>query len=143
MRLVASGLVLVLGLALCAGCAGDILNLPEQEGQEMQKSGSRIPAPIVEPIVSGGIRYEQVKNGLLAGFDQMGGLLTAYDEESGEQLWTLKVYDNKRDPEREGDVQDVFFKSMTLQDDGTLLIENERGARFIVDPAEQTVTPAP
>ncbi len=139
----ASSLVFVLGLALCASCAGDSLNLPEKEGQEMQKSGSRIPAPIVEPIVSDGVRYEQVKNGLLAGFDQMGGYLSAFDENSGEQLWTLKVYDNKRDPEREGDVQDVFFKSMALQEDGTLLIENERGARFIVDPAQQSVTPAP
>ena len=109
----------------------------------MQKSGSRIPAPVVEPIVSDGVRYEQVKNGLLAGFDQMGGYLSAFDENSGEQLWTLKVYDNKRDPEREGDVQDVFFKSMALQEDGTLLIENERGARFIVDPAQQSVMPAP
>lgn len=143
MHSIASSLVLTFSMALSIGCAGNSLIVPEQEGQKMPKSGSRIPAPIVEPIHSKGVRYEQVKNGFLAGFDQMGGYLTAYDEDSGEQLWTLKVYDNKRDPEREGDVQDVFFKSMALQDDGTLLIENERGARFIVDPAEQTVTPAP
>lgn len=109
----------------------------------MAKSGSRIPAPVVDPVSSKGVRYEQVKNGLLAGFDQMGGYLAAYDEASGEQLWTLKVYDNKRSPDREGDVQDVFFKSMSLQDDGTLLIENERRARFIVDVESRTVTPAP
>lgn len=73
-----------------------------------------------------GTCYEQVRNGLLAGFDQMGGYLAAYDAESGRELWTLKVNDNKRNPEKEGDVQDVFFKSMTTQPDGTLLIENER-----------------
>jgi len=70
----------------------------------------------------------------------MGGDLVAYDEASGQQLWTLKVSDNQRAPGKEGDVQDVFFKSMTLQADGTLLIENERRARFVVDPKTRTRT---
>ena len=109
----------------------------------MQKSGSRIPAPKVEPVRIGGVRYEQVPNGLLAGFDQMGGYLSAYDEASGKLLWSLKIYDNRRDPAREGDVQDVFFKSMKAQGDGTLLIENERGKRFVVDPKSRAVTAAP
>lgn len=108
----------------------------------MPKSGSRIPAPTVEPVVADGIRYEQVKNGIIAGFDQMGGYLAAYDDSENTQLWTLKVYDNKRDPQREGDVQDVFFKSMTLQDDGTLLIENERGRRFSVNVRDRSVSEA-
>jgi outer membrane protein assembly factor BamB len=112
-----------------------------QETAQMQIKRSRIPAPAVDPIRSNGIRYEQVRNGLLAGFDQMGGYLAAYDDRTGEQLWTLKVYDNKRDPAMEGDVQDVFFKSMTLTSDGRLLIENERGARFVVDPRTPSVEP--
>ncbi|PTT91566.1 hypothetical protein DBR42_03580 [Pelomonas sp. HMWF004] len=90
------------------------------------------------PVSTGGMRCEQVKNGLTAGFDQMGGYLAVYDEASGQQLWTLKVYDNQRVPSKEGDVQDVFFKSMTLQADGMLLIENEHRARFIVDPKART-----
>lgn len=106
----------------------------------MQKSGSRIPAPTVPPVSAGGVRYEQIRNGLTAGFDQMGGYLAAYDEASGQQLWTLKVYDNQRVPGKEGDVQDVFFKSMTLQADGKILIENERRGRFIVDPTTRTTT---
>lgn len=108
----------------------------------MTKSGSRIPAPVVTPIIHNGVRYEQVPNGLLAGFEQMGGYLVAIDESTGSTLWTLKVYDNLRKPEKEGDVQDVFFKSMALQADGTLLIENERGKTFIVDPAKKTSTPS-
>lgn len=106
----------------------------------MKKSGSRIPAPAVAPLKAGALRFEQVGNGLLAGFDQMGGYLAAYDDASGRQLWMLKVYDNQRSPDREGDVQDVFFKAMSLQSDGTLLIENERGARYVVDPAVRTST---
>ncbi len=101
----------------------------------------------------------------------MGGYLQALDEASGEQLWLLKVCDKQRQAGKEGDVQDVFFKSMTLQPNGNLLIEigltqncpskarcrrqyactarqrnaagavlrksyeNERGGRFMVDPA--------
>ncbi|HET6433608.1 hypothetical protein [Dyella sp.] len=105
----------------------------------MSKSSSRIPAPAVAPVVVGEVRYEQVPNGLLAGLDQMGGYLAAFDVASGARLWTLEVYDNKRVPEKEGDVQDVFFKSMTAQADGTLLIENERGGRFVVDPEARSV----
>jgi len=104
---------------------------------------SRIPAPQVVPIETGGVRYEPVRNGLTAGLDQMGGYLAAIDIASGRTLWTLKVYDNRRDPALEGDVQDVFFRSMTLQPDGKLLIENERRARFVVDPATRTSTPTP
>jgi hypothetical protein len=131
---------LVAALSSPVGHADGTAVSSKQEKTVMQKSGSRIPAPVVAPVSVDGVRYEQVKNGLLAGFDQMGGYLAAYAGD--QQLWTLKVYDNKRDPVREGDVQDVFFKSMTLQADGTLLIENERGARFIVDPKARTSTPA-
>jgi len=104
---------------------------------------SRIPAPQVAPIEIDGVRYEQVRNGLLAGLDQMGGWLAAVEVASGKQLWVLKVYDNRRDPTLEGDAQDVFFRSMTRQADGSLLIENERRGRFVVDPAARTVSPAP
>lgn len=106
----------------------------------MAKSSSRIPAPKVAPVIIKGIRYEQVKNGLLAGQDQMGGYLAAYNIGDNKQLWILKVYENKRNPEREGDVQDIFFKSMTLQEDGKLLIVNERKTAFIVDVERKTVT---
>lgn len=107
----------------------------------MTRSGSRIPAPIVPPVVHEGVRYAQITNGLIAGFDQMGGYLAAYAESGSEPLWTLRVYDNRRDPEREGDVQDVFFRSMTLREDGRLRIENERGATFLVDPTTRSVEP--
>lgn len=109
----------------------------------MQPKRSRIPAPPVLPIAIAGVRYEQVRNGLVAGLDQMGGYLAAVDVATGEQLWVLKVHDNRRDPALEGDVQDVFFRSMVLQPDGRLLIENERRARFVVDTAARTAVAVP
>ena len=107
----------------------------------MGKSSSRIPGPAVPPVTIGQVRYEQVRNDLVAGFDQMGGYLAAYDGEGGQQLWTLKVYENKRLSDKEGDVQDVFFRSMSAQPDGTLLIENERGGRLGVDPTGRASRP--
>ncbi len=84
-----------------------------------------------------------MRNGLAIGLEQMGGYLAAVDPGTGKSLWTLKIYDNRRDPALEGDVQDVFFRSMTLQADGKLLIENERRGRFMVDPVTRTVVAAP
>lgn len=43
-----------------------------QEEGSMGKSFSRILAPTVALATIGNVRYEQVRNGLLAGFDQMG-----------------------------------------------------------------------
>jgi hypothetical protein len=43
-----------------------------------------------------------------------------------------------RRPELEGDVQDVWFRSLRVER-GKLLIENERGERFEVDPATRHV----
>jgi hypothetical protein len=139
MRSIVNCLALLAALWTVTGHASGAAPSSKQETTAMQKSGSRIPAPNVPPVTIDGVRYEQVKNGLLAGFDQMGGYLAAYSGD--QQLWTLKVYDNKRDPVREGDVQDIFFRSMTAQPDGTLLIENERRARFVVDPKARTSTP--
>ncbi len=112
MRSAASSLALLASLAACLGGAPMAASTPIKENTMSQKSGSRIPAPRVAPVCSAGVRYEQVANGLRAGFEQMGGYLAAFDEASGKQLWTLKVYDNVRKADKEGDVQDVFFRSM-------------------------------
>lgn len=136
----ARAIFLASALASLQACAVSPIPPVSQEVFAMSKSSSRIPAPAVAPVVLGKVRYEQVRNGLQAGFEQMGGYLAAYDVASDVRLWTLKVYDNPRQPEKEGDVQDVFFKSMQATSVGTLLIENERGARFDVDPVTRSVT---
>lgn len=147
MRLTVIKLSLLMGALLLLASrhlhATETKVLSDQKNIMMKKSGSRIPAPQVLPITHNGIRYEQVRNGLLAGLDQMGGYLVAKDDTSGELLWTLKVYENPRQAGKEGDVQDIFFKAMQLQSDGTLLIENERAKRFVVDPSARSVVAAP
>ncbi len=97
----------------------------------------------VPPVVRNGIRYEQNLGASEAEFGQVGGVLSARDAKTGALLWSLKVYDNKRRPKLEGDVQDVFFRSMVFDPQGRLVIENERGQRFAVDVGARTATPLP
>lgn len=54
------------------------------------------------------------------------------------------AHENPRRPELEGDVQDVWFRFLRVEG-GKLLIENERGERFEVDPVTRHVLghPAP
>lgn len=104
--------------------------------QKPQPSASRAPAPRVAPVIISGVRYAQVA-GDPDTDGQVGGILAAYDA-SNRELWRLKVYVNARRPDLEGDVQDVWFRSMRAQGD-LLLIENERGEQFEVDPAARRV----
>ncbi|KQZ72334.1 hypothetical protein ASD55_11250 [Rhodanobacter sp. Root561] len=103
---------------------------------------SRVPPPRVPPVFIEGMRYAQV-SGALETDGQIGGMLAACDA-SHREVWRLKVYENPRRPELEGDVQDVWFRSLRVEG-GKLLIENERGERFEVDPATRQVCrrPAP
>lgn len=100
---------------------------------------SRIPPPKVAAIVIDGIRYAQ-SAGDLDVDGQMGGMLAALDAQ-GVVLRRLKVYDNRRlIANLEGDVQDVFFRSMSVDPDGQLRIVNENGGIFLVDVKTRSVT---
>ncbi len=103
-----------------------------------QPSASRLPPPDVAAVTLGGLRYAQVA-GKVSTEGQVGGILAAYDA-GGTLLWTLKVYDNVRRDDLEGDVQDVFFRSMTAEPDGQLRIVNEAGKAFLVDVKTRHVT---
>jgi hypothetical protein len=102
---------------------------------------SRLPPPKVDPITIDNVRYTQWA-GKESVDGQVGGFLAAYDA-AGQVAWTIKVYNNRRRPELEGDVQDVFFSSMSLEPDGRLRIVNENGDTFFVDVKTRTVTTIP
>lgn len=84
----------------------------------------------VPPVTRDGVVYS-------APHDQM-GCVVAKDEKTGKVLWTVKVYDVKIDPNLEKDVQDVFITELRFAD-GKLIVTNENGAQFEVDPATQAV----
>jgi hypothetical protein len=95
----------------------------------------------VDPVRSGGIRYEAVPWGKARGLDQNGGYVAAIEEKSGKELWLLKVYDVSYDGDMEADKQDVFITSLEI-DQGRLTVESESGDRYAVDLQSRTVTPA-
>ena len=106
-------------------------------------SFDRKAPPSVPPVIRDGVRYQQNLRASEAEFGQVGGILTAYDAKTGAALWSVKVYENQRKPGLEGDVQDVFFRSMAFDEAGRLIVENERGARFAVDIIFRSVAPLP
>ncbi len=106
------------------------------------RSSKRPAPPEIEPVVIGDVRYEQVRNALDLGFDQLTGYLRARDAGTGEDLWVRQVYAVVIDESKERDVQEVYFASMTAGGDGaSLIIENERGERFSVDAGTGESTP--
>lgn len=100
--------------------------------------GSRLPPARISPVTVDGIQYAQVA-GKESVDGQVGGMLAARDS-AGKVLWTMKVYDSRRRPDLEGDVQDVFFSEMSADVDGLLRIVNERGETFLVDVKVRSVT---
>ena len=106
-------------------------------------SASRGPPAIIKPITIDGVTYRGVA-GNAETDGQAGGFLGGFAAD-GTLLWTVKIYDNVRNPAIEGDVQDVFFREMTLAPDGSIRIINEAGKRFRFDPKTRAVTvlPAP
>lgn len=106
-------------------------------------SFDRPPPPKVPPLVRDGMRYVQHIGTHDDGIGQSGGLLDIVDDATGNLLTTLKVYDNTRRPDVEGDVQDIFFESMTFDASGKLIIADELGRRFAVDVVKREAVPLP
>ncbi len=97
------------------------------------------PDPI-EPITLDGVRYEAVQFGKGRGLEQNGGYITATDIKTGKELWLLKIYDVRYLGDMEPDKQDILISAMELtRDRGHLKIENESGARFLIDLKTQHV----
>lgn len=94
---------------------------------------SRPPPKTVSPLEKDGIVYQQVMN--MPQVENRTGWLRATNQSSGEVLWTRQVYQHEIDPTMERDVQEFYFRSMAFDSAGQfILIENERGERFSVNP---------
>lgn len=86
------------------------------------------------------LRFEAIHWGKDRGLAQNGGFIAAFDKTSGEELWTLKIYDIVYDPDLESDVQDLFIKSMKKSLFGNnLKITDERGRNYVVNTDTRTV----
>ena len=85
----------------------------------------RAPAEVL-PVKMGNFEYSAPhRNGT---HKQMGSI-EAQDLKSGKLIWSRQIYTVKYDPDLEGDVQDVFIKSITIQGNN-LIITNERNSKY-------------
>ena len=71
---------------------------------------------------------------------QNGGFIQAHHPKTKELLWTVKVYMTRYDNDREDDVQDVFIKSLSLDEEHNLLILSDEKSRvYALDLATKEV----
>jgi hypothetical protein len=108
------------------------------------RSRRRRPPPELSPLERGGVRYRESRNAQLLGASQHAGYLIAETADTKHRLWHLQVYSIDYDPRRERDVQDIFFKRLEWAADGKhILVEDELGRRYLIDPDARTVAPIP
>jgi hypothetical protein len=106
-----------------------------------QKKRSGVPA--VSRVSHNGVRYQSLPGGKARGLGQNGGYVVAIDEHTGDERWTLKVYDVPYEDGLEPDKQDVFITRLALSGDGRrLFVENERGRRYAVNLEDRSVEDA-
>ena len=86
------------------------------------------PAEVL-PVTVGNIEYSAPHRN---GTHKQMGFIEARAPQSGELIWSRQIYAVKYDPDLEGDVQDVFIKSITVQGNH-LIITNERNSKYQLD----------
>ena len=98
-------------------------------------------APIVQPVIANGVRYEPLRRALDHGFRQHGGIVAAVDDKTGELLWAVQLYTTDYDDAEERDAQDVHVKMLMLDASGhALLATDERRRTWAIDLATRAVT---
>lgn len=85
----------------------------------------------VSPVVVGAVQYS-------VPLWEM-GFVVARDTATRKELWRVRVYEVPIDPKLEADVQHVFITSLAVEG-GVLIVTNERGETYVLDPATRKVT---
>lgn len=87
----------------------------------------RRPPPAVAPVTRDGIEYS-------APVDRMGFVVATW-KKTQREIWSRQIYVVKHEYKYglERDVQDCFITSLRFAD-GKLLVTNERGGEFALDP---------
>ena len=86
------------------------------------------PAEVL-PVTVGDIKYSALHRN---GTHKQMGFIEARELKGGKLIWSRQIYAVKYDPDLEGDVQDVFIKSITVQGNH-LIITNERNSKYQLD----------
>jgi hypothetical protein len=84
-----------------------------------------VPSKVL-PLTVGNIEYSAPHRN---GSHKQMGFIEARDLKSGGLIWSRQIYAVKYDLELEGDVQDIFIKSIAVQGNN-LIITNERNSEY-------------
>lgn len=120
-------IALVISLMACTGPGPDTAT-PPVAGEQV--SAKRSAPRAVPPVVLGNVRYSVPHTAM--------GTIVAEDADTDSVLWTQAIYTVAFEPGLERDVQDVYIDSLRAEN-GLLLIRNEDGAWFSLDPGTREV----
>jgi hypothetical protein len=84
-----------------------------------------VPTEVL-PVTVGNIEYSAPHRN---GTHKQMGFIEARVPKSGELIWSRQIYAVKYDPDLEGDVQDVFIKSITVEGNNLIII-NEKNSKY-------------
>lgn len=95
----------------------------------------------VTPLTLMGVRYEAVVNGRPLGYEHRGGIIAAFNVQTGEQLWHLQIYQTQYDGRWEKDIQEAYITKIEATNEGnSLLITNEKRKQFLLNLEDRAVT---
>lgn len=98
---------------------------------EKPKRGA--PRPVT-PLEINGVRYEALRGAKARGFKQDGGVMVAIDMTTGQELWTLLVYQTAYDEKEERDVQESYITKLNNGPEASSLrVENEAREAYLVN----------
>jgi hypothetical protein len=116
---------------------GNDMNDDHDSGMGM--APKRRGPPEVEPVRLGELEIRALHWGRRAGLPQNGGYIEAWRAHAQQPEWRLRVYETQYDGAMEEDVQDCFIEHMSLTPQGTLLVRDEDGREYAVDPTRREV----
>ncbi|MBI3228693.1 MAG: hypothetical protein HYZ45_00435 [Burkholderiales bacterium] len=113
-----------------------------EESNRLQEeiSKKRIAPAKVAPVNVDGIRYEVIPFGKDRGFEQDSGIIRSVKISTGEELWTLKIFDVHKDVDVEEDKQEDYIVKLKIVK-GKMHIKTERGKYFELDLKSKEIKP--
>ncbi len=104
---------------------------------------SRPPPPVVVPLVHDGVRYAPDASPPIDPAHPRAGYLAAVDVASGRKLWSLRIWSIVEDPAAPPHPGRYFGRVSLGPRPDELLVEDEFGARFVVDRVRVSVRELP
>ena len=103
------------------------------------ETAKRIAPKEIEPVIINNVIYEVLNFDREHAPEQNGGYLLAKDNQTGEELEKIKIYDIHYNNQEERDVQDIFIKSMEIFEDSKIKITDELERVFIFDTVSKNI----